>query len=165
MNGYVWNLDARCRGAWSTSEQSQRELSGLIFDSLRMQEVNMVGSYTKDLTQNCQNWGLGACPGQYGSIWSWATPLASTYYHWCDNKVGHSLFFTTSVYWEAWERGYTGVMFHMLYSSGDTASCMQFGLLYLSFPSLLLQSAGRICGSISLPHSGQPHETNSRGTT
>ena len=29
----------------------------------------MVGGYTEnpEIPQNCQNWGMGACPGQYGS--------------------------------------------------------------------------------------------------
>ena len=76
--------------------------------------------------------------------------------------IRHSLFFSPLL---CIGRPENEAMFHMLYSSSNNASCMQFGLLYLSFPSLLLRSAGRICGSISLPHSGQPHETNSRETT
>ena len=33
-----------------------------------MQEFSMVGGYTENLEkpQNCQNWGVGACSGQYG---------------------------------------------------------------------------------------------------
>ena len=33
-----------------------------------MQEFSMVGGYMEELKkpQNCQNWGVGACPGQYG---------------------------------------------------------------------------------------------------
>ena len=33
-----------------------------------MQEFSMVGGYTENIVkpQNCQNWGVGACSGQYG---------------------------------------------------------------------------------------------------
>ena len=33
------------------------------------QEFSMVGGYTgnPEKPQNCRNWGVGACPGQYGS--------------------------------------------------------------------------------------------------
>ena len=34
-----------------------------------MQKFSMVGGYTENLEkpQNCQNWGVGACSGQYGT--------------------------------------------------------------------------------------------------
>ena len=35
-----------------------------------MQKFSMAGSYTENLKkpQNYQNWGVGACPGQYGIV-------------------------------------------------------------------------------------------------
>ena len=56
----VWNFDAWCRVAQSTSEQSQLcELSGPTFDSL----CELVGGYTEnpEKPQNCQNWGVDGC--------------------------------------------------------------------------------------------------------
>ena len=34
-----------------------------------MQEFSMVGGYMENLEkpQNCQNWGVGTCSGQYGN--------------------------------------------------------------------------------------------------
>ena len=58
-----------CCGAQSASEQSQLcELSGPTF-KFTMQLFSMEGSCTEDLQkpQDCQNWGVCACPGQYGS--------------------------------------------------------------------------------------------------
>ena len=57
-----------CCGAQSASDQSQVcELNEPTF-WFTMQEFSMVGSYTEDLkkSQNCQNWGVGACTGTYG---------------------------------------------------------------------------------------------------
>ena len=158
MDRYVWNLDAGCHGAWSTSEQLELcTWAQWTYFQFTMQEFSMVGGCTEDFTQNCQNWG-------------WVLALDNTVVFEVrplpcilniTDVIRHSLFFSPLL---CIGRPENEAMFHMLYSS-NIASCMQFGLLYLSFLSLLLRSAGRICGSISLPHSGQPPETNSRETT
>ena len=40
-----------------------------LLSKFTMQGFTMEGSYMEDLQkpQNCQNWGVSACPGQYGS--------------------------------------------------------------------------------------------------
>ena len=52
----------------ASKAQSQCELSGSTF-GFNTQEFSMVGGYTKNLEkpQNCQNWGVGTCLGQYGT--------------------------------------------------------------------------------------------------
>ena len=54
----------------SKAQSQLCELSGSTY-GFNTQEFSMVGGYMENLKkpQNCQNWGVAACSGQYG-IWS-----------------------------------------------------------------------------------------------
>ena len=54
------------------SSKAQLQLCDLIGPTFgfTMQKFSMAGSYTENLKkpQNYQNWGVGTCPGQYGTV-------------------------------------------------------------------------------------------------
>ena len=71
----VRTFDAGCCApeAHQNDQSYVRELSGPIYFRFITKEFSMEGGYTEDLInpQNCQNWGVGACPYILQPEWFW----------------------------------------------------------------------------------------------